>query len=130
MFCGQCGTKIDDEDRFCNNCGTDRSTINNWDGLFKSAKKFSKQKHEQKILAKEEKEKQEGTTSSRMDVDEIELDDDIINDSEEEDEQKDAELLAKARRQQRQAQQKKKRQKNCMAQVNMKMMNLKVDLQN
>ena len=58
MFCGQCGTKIDDEDRFCDNCGTERSTINNWDGLFKSAKKFSKQKHEQKILAKQAKEKQ------------------------------------------------------------------------
>jgi len=59
MFCGQCGTKIDDEDRFCNNCGTERSTINNWDGLFKSAKKFSKQKREQKRLAKNEEEKQE-----------------------------------------------------------------------
>ena len=59
MFCGQCGIKIDDEDRFCNNCGTDRSTINNWDGLFKSVTKFSKQKREQKILAKEEEEKQE-----------------------------------------------------------------------
>ena len=58
MLCGQCGTKIDDEDRFCNNCGTESSTINNWDGLFKSVKKFSKQKHDQKILAKEEKEKQ------------------------------------------------------------------------
>ncbi len=59
MFCGQCGTKIDDEDSFCNNCGNERSTINNWDGLYKSITKFSKQKREQKILAKEEEEKQE-----------------------------------------------------------------------
>ena len=58
MFCGQCGTKIDGEDRFCNNCGTESFTINNWDELFKTVKNFSKQKHEQKILAKEEKEKQ------------------------------------------------------------------------
>ena len=59
MFCGQCGTKIDDEDSFCNNCGNERSTINNWDGLYKSVTKFSKQKREQKRLAKEEEEKQE-----------------------------------------------------------------------
>ena len=59
MFCGQCGTKIDDKDGFCSNCGNERSTINNWDGLYKSVTKFSKQKREQKRLAKEEEEKQE-----------------------------------------------------------------------
>ena len=59
MFCGQCGTKIDDEDSFCNNCGNERSTINNWDGIYKSVTKFSKQKQEQKRLAKNEEEKQE-----------------------------------------------------------------------
>ena len=58
MFCGQCGTKIDDEDSFCNNCGNERSTINNWDGIYKSVTKFSKQKREQKRLAKGEEEKQ------------------------------------------------------------------------
>ena len=47
-FCGQCGTKIDDEDSFCNNCGNERSTINNWDGIYKSVTKFSKQKQKQK----------------------------------------------------------------------------------
>ena len=57
MFCGQCGTKIDDEDSFCNNCGNERSTINNWDGIYKSVTKSVKQKREQKILAKEEEEK-------------------------------------------------------------------------
>ena len=59
MFCGQCGTKIDDEDSFCNNCGNERSTINNWDGIYKSVTKFSKQKREQKRLSKNEEEKQE-----------------------------------------------------------------------
>ena len=59
MFCGQCGTKIDDEDSFCNNCGNERSTINNWDGIYKSVTKFSKQKREQKRLAKNEEEKQD-----------------------------------------------------------------------
>ena len=58
MFCGQCGTKIDDEDRFCESCGNERSTINNWDGIYKSVTKFSKRKREQKRLAKGEEEKQ------------------------------------------------------------------------
>ena len=58
MFCGQCGTKIDDEDSFCNNCGNERSTINNWDGIYKSVTKFSKRKRQQKRLAKDEEEKQ------------------------------------------------------------------------
>jgi len=59
MFCGQCGTKIDNEDRFCENCGNERSTVNNWDGIYKSVTKFSKQKREQKRLAKNEEEKQD-----------------------------------------------------------------------
>ena len=57
MFCGQCGAKMDDEESFCNNCGSEHS-INNWQGLYQSITKYSKEKQEKKILEKQEEEKQ------------------------------------------------------------------------
>ena len=88
MFCGQCGKEIAENDSFCTVCGRKVvarkkhlieakiidvehvQSVNNWSDIYQSVEKFSKEKQEKKIiakekrqekkrLAKEEKEKQE-----------------------------------------------------------------------
>ena len=65
MFCGKCGTEIKEDDGYCVKCGNKavkkkeqtEQSVNNWTDLYQSAKKSSKEKREQKRLAKEEEEK-------------------------------------------------------------------------
>ena len=58
MFCGQCGAEIAEGEDSCNNCGSEYS-INNWQGLYQSITKYSKEKQEKKILENKEREKRD-----------------------------------------------------------------------